>query len=58
MAGNEKPTGWIPEIVEVFRSGRWCSSGSGGRAGEFEQAYAKLLGAKGCVSTSSGTTAL
>ena len=37
---------WEPEIVEVLRSGQWCSSGSGGRAGEFEQAYAKLLGAK------------
>ncbi|MBN2474029.1 MAG: DegT/DnrJ/EryC1/StrS family aminotransferase [Pirellulales bacterium] len=49
---------WEPEIVDVLRSGRWCSSGSGGRAAEFEEAYAKLLGAKGCVSTASGTTAL
>ncbi|OHB69720.1 MAG: hypothetical protein A2V70_16225 [Planctomycetes bacterium RBG_13_63_9] len=49
---------WEPEIVDVLRSGNWCSSGSGGRAGEFEEAYAELLGAKGCVSTSSGTTAL
>jgi len=49
---------WEPEIVEVLRSGRWCSSGGGGHAEEFEKGYAKLLGATGCVSTSSGTTAL
>jgi dTDP-4-amino-4,6-dideoxygalactose transaminase len=49
---------WEPEIVEVLRSGRWCSSGGGGPAEAFEVAYAELLGAKGCVSTSSGTTAL
>jgi len=49
---------WEPEIVEVLRSGRWSSSGGGGKAAEFEAAYARLLGAEGCVSTASGTTAL
>jgi perosamine synthetase len=49
---------WEPEIVGVLRSGRWCGHGGSGKAGEFERAYAKLLGAKRCVSTSSGTTAL
>jgi len=49
---------WEPKIVEVLRSGRWCSSGPGGPAGEFEEAYAKLLGATGCVSMASGTTSL
>jgi perosamine synthetase len=49
---------WEPEIVEVLRSGRWCSSRGGGPAGEFEEAYAALLGAKGCVTMSSGTTSL
>ena len=49
---------WEPEIVEVLRSGNWCSCGGGGKVEEFEEAYAKLLGAKRCVATSSGTTAL
>ncbi len=49
---------WEPEIVEVLRSGRWCNGGGSGKVGEFEQAYAKLHGAKRCVATASGTTAL
>jgi dTDP-4-amino-4,6-dideoxygalactose transaminase len=49
---------WEADIVQVLRSGRWCASSAGGQAGEFEAAYAELLGAKGCVSTASGTTAL
>jgi dTDP-4-amino-4,6-dideoxygalactose transaminase len=49
---------WEPEILEVLRSGRWSSAGGGGRAASFEAAYAKLLGAKRCVATASGTTAL
>lgn len=49
---------WEPEIVEVFRRGRWSSSGGGGKVADFEAAYAKLLGAKRCVATASGTTAL
>ena len=49
---------WEPEVLEVLRSGRWCSAGGGGQVAEFEAAYAKLLGAKRCVATASGTTAL
>ncbi|NQT14166.1 MAG: aminotransferase class I/II-fold pyridoxal phosphate-dependent enzyme, partial [Planctomycetes bacterium] len=49
---------WEPEIVEVLRSGRWCGHGGSGNVGDFEAAYAKLLGAKRCVTTASGTTAL
>ena len=49
---------WEPEIVEVLRSGRWCSGGGSGKVGDFEKAYAKLHGAKRCVATASGTTAL
>ena len=49
---------WEPDIVEILRSGNWCSSGGGGHVAEFEEGYAKLLGAKRCVATASGTTAL
>jgi dTDP-4-amino-4,6-dideoxygalactose transaminase len=49
---------WEPEILKVLRSGRWCSAGGGGEVEDFENAYAKLLGAKRCVATASGTTAL
>jgi perosamine synthetase len=48
---------WEPSILEVLRSGVWYR-GSGGRVAEFETAYAKLLGAKRCLATASGTTAL
>jgi len=49
---------WEPEILQVLRSGRWCAAGGSGEVGDFEAAYAKLLGAKRCVATASGTTAL
>lgn len=49
---------WEPEILEVLRSGRWSCAGGGGVVADFEAAYAKLLGAKRCVATASGTTAL
>ncbi len=49
---------WEPEIVEVLRSGRWSCAGGGGQVADFEAAWAKLLGAKRCVATASGTTAL
>ncbi len=49
---------WEPEILKVLRSGQWCSAGGSGKVGDFEKAYAKLLGAKRCVATASGTTAL
>jgi perosamine synthetase len=48
---------WEPKIIEVLRSGRWYR-GSEGQVDEFEAAYARLLGAKRCLATASGTTAL
>ena len=49
---------WEADVLSVLRSGRWCRSGGGGQVPEFEAAYAKLLGAKRCLATASGTTAL
>ena len=49
---------WEPEVLKVLRSGRWCRAGGGGQVPDFEAAYAKLLGAKRCLATASGTTAL
>lgn len=49
---------WEPEILEVLRSGNWCCSGGGGQVAEFEEGYARLLGAKRCVAMASGTTSL
>ncbi|HWH70122.1 MAG TPA: DegT/DnrJ/EryC1/StrS family aminotransferase, partial [Candidatus Sulfotelmatobacter sp.] len=43
--------------LKVFRSGRWFR-GSGGQVETFENGYAQLLGAKRCLATASGTTAL
>jgi perosamine synthetase len=48
---------WEPAIVKVLRSGQWYR-GDGGHVAEFETAYAKLLGAKRCLATASGTTSL
>ncbi len=48
---------WEPQILEVMRSGRWYR-GAGEHVADFETAYAKLLGAKRCLATASGTTAL
>ena len=45
------------EILAVLRSGNWFR-GSGTRVTEFEKRYAELLGAKSCLATASGTTAL
>jgi len=49
--------GWEPEVLKVFRSGRWFR-GSDEHVAEFEQGYAELLGARKCLATASGTTAL
>ena len=51
---------WEPKIVDVLRSGQWSTGGdhASGPVGDFEQAYAGLLGATGCVAVSSGTAAL
>jgi dTDP-4-amino-4,6-dideoxygalactose transaminase len=48
---------WEPEVLKVFRSGHWFR-GSAKHVEEFEQGYAQLLGAKRCLATASGTTAL
>ncbi len=49
---------WEPDILKILRSGHWYRGSSGGKVPEFESGYAKLLGAKRCLATSSGTTAL
>jgi dTDP-4-amino-4,6-dideoxygalactose transaminase len=48
---------WEPHVLKVFRSGKWFR-GSDAHVEEFEHGYAALLGAKACLATSSGTTAL
>jgi dTDP-4-amino-4,6-dideoxygalactose transaminase len=48
---------WEPSMLDVLRSGRWYR-GSGQQVQQFEAAYAKLLGARRCLATASGTTAL
>jgi dTDP-4-amino-4,6-dideoxygalactose transaminase len=45
------------EILSVLRSGIWCRLG-GNTVSEFEKKYAELMGAKRCLATASGTTAL
>ncbi len=44
-------------LLDVVRSGKWYR-GSGKQVARFEEAYAKITGAKYCLATSSGTTAL
>ena len=44
-------------IIEMFRTGRWWR-GNGEHVAEFEKKYAALMGAKRCLATASGTTAL
>ena len=48
---------WEPDILKVYRSGKWFR-GSDKHVEEFEVAYANLLGARKCLATASGTTAL
>ncbi|NQU86715.1 MAG: DegT/DnrJ/EryC1/StrS family aminotransferase [Mariniphaga sp.] len=45
------------EITEMLRSGKWWR-GNGEHVTTFEQKYAELMGAKHCLATASGTTAL
>jgi dTDP-4-amino-4,6-dideoxygalactose transaminase len=46
-------------LIDVLRSGKWGRTGAGGtRVKEFEALFARRMGAKYCVATSSGTTAL
>lgn len=49
---------WEPDIIKILRSGRWFRESTVGKVQEFEAGYAKLLGAKHCLATASGTTAL
>jgi len=49
---------WEAHVLDVLRSGKWCRAGGGGQVPEFESTWAKFLGAKRCLATSSGTTAL
>jgi len=44
-------------IIEMLRTGRWWR-GNGEHVVEFEKKYAELMGAKRCLATASGTTAL
>lgn len=46
-----------PGIIEMLRTGRWWR-GNGEHVVEFEKRYAELMGAKRCLATASGTTAL
>jgi len=48
---------WEPKMLEVYRSGKWFRL-SGHCVTDFETAYAQLLGARKCLATASGTTAL
>ncbi len=45
------------EILSVLRSGNWFR-GRGNKVSQFEEKYAEMMGAKRCLATSSGTTAL
>jgi len=49
---------WEPSVLQVLRSGHWYRGSSGEQVPRFEAAYAELLGAKRCLATASGTTAL
>ncbi|MBI5085090.1 MAG: DegT/DnrJ/EryC1/StrS family aminotransferase [Acidobacteria bacterium] len=45
-------------VLDVLRSGKWSRSSGGKRAIEFEARYAELTGAKYCLATANGTSAL
>src|SRR5438270_6979135 len=44
-------------VLDTLRSGKWYR-GSGKNVARFEEAYARLTGAKTCVATANGTSAL
>lgn len=49
----------VERVADTVRTGKWCRKDiKGGNVDTFEQAYADLLGARGCVCTGSGTQAL
>lgn len=45
------------DVIEMLRSGRWWR-GHGEAVADFEKKYAGIIGAKRCLATASGTTAL
>jgi dTDP-4-amino-4,6-dideoxygalactose transaminase len=49
---------WEPSILQVLRSGQWYRGSGGEQVPRFEAAYADLVGARRCLATASGTTAL
>ncbi|MCL2624193.1 MAG: DegT/DnrJ/EryC1/StrS family aminotransferase [Planctomycetaceae bacterium] len=46
------------EILGVLRSGHWFRSHEGSMVPKFEDEYAEMCGAKACIATNSGTSAL
>ncbi len=44
-------------LRDVLRSGKWFR-GYGSKVNEFEEAYARLMGARHCIATANGTSAL
>lgn len=50
----------VERVVATVRSGKWnrIDNFVNGNVAQFEKAYAKLMGVKGCVATGSGTQAL
>jgi len=46
------------EMLKVLKSGRWFRNHFGSEVPLFEEEYAKMCGAKFCVATNSGTSAL
>jgi len=48
---------WEAKMLEVYRSRKWFRR-SDAHVRDFEKAYAELLGARKCLATASGTTAL
>lgn len=50
-------TEWEADVLNVLRSRKWFRP-SGPYVARFEEGYAQLHGAKACLATSSGTTAL
>ncbi len=50
----------VAQMIETTKSGLWCriQNPKEGTVARFETEYAKILGAKGCVVTGSGTQAL
>ncbi len=45
-------------LLEALHSRKWCRAGNGHYATQFEKTWSSTLGAKYCVATSCGTTAL